>query len=309
MDYKFVLKSIWDKSKLSFFLSLFSVSLLFLNGFVLRPFRLVPAFLREKLRNRASSPYTPDPTEMAAFEFAARQAITIFAMHDQEILRDSFPGYDAYYVDEARHVRYTLITDRTNRQYHLAIRGSENDYNWIDNFSPEFEWDAELGATLHSGYRAIALEILNKLEPLLVEKEYAITVSGGSLGGVSSVAVGWYLASRGYPVKQIYNFAGPKLTDDDYSHLKVLTVINRLDPVWMLPLATLLHRYRHQGERLVITPSLDYQSDKGAADWRLYKDSLLSDFLLSSWGIERKLDGAEHLSYGEYFLRYLGKTV
>lgn len=305
MDFKFVLKSIWDKSKLSFFLSLFSVSHLFLNGFVIRPFRLVPAAIRDRLHNRVSAPYTPDATQMAEFEFAAKQAISIFDMNNPETLKNSFPGYDAYHVGEARHVRYTLITDKQNKHYHVAIRGSENEYNWIDNFTPEFDWDDELSATIHDGYREIALEIMRDMEPLLVDRDYAITVSGGSLGGVSSVAVGWYLDSRGYNVKQIYNFAGPKLTDDDYSHLKVLTVVNKLDAVWMLPLATLLHRYRHQGERIVIIPSMDYKDNKGVAEWRLYKDSLLSDFLLSSWGIDRKLDTAEHLAYGAYFLHFL----
>lgn len=305
MDYIFVLKSIWNKSKLSFFLSLFSVSLLFLNGFVVRPFRLVPAVIRRKFHNMASSSYSPDSAQMVDFKFAARQAINIFAINDQGVLQNSFPGYDAYHVGEARHVRYTLIIDKQNKSYHVAIRGSENDYNWIDNFTAEFVRDDELNATLHKGYREIALNILNDLESLLADKQYTITVSGGSLGGVISIAVGWYLDSRGYNIKQIYNFAGPKLTDDDYSHLRVLTVINKLDAVWMLPLATLLHRYRHQGERVVIIPSMDYNDSKGAADWRLYKDSLLSDFLLSSWGIDRKLDTSEHLTYGAYFLRFL----
>lgn len=306
MDYKFVLKSLWNKSKLSFFLSFFSISLLFFRGFVLPPFWFVPGAIRKKLHNMASEPYAPDATQLSEFEFAARQAITIFAMDDERLLQQAFPGYDGYYVGEARQVRFTLITDKQHKQYHVAIRGSENEQNWIDNFTPEFEWDRELKATIHRGYRDIALDLLKELEPLLANKDYSVTVSGGSLGGVSSVAVGWYLDSRGYDVTQIYNFAGPKLTDDDYSHLPVLTVVNKLDAVWLLPLATPFHRYRHQGERLVLIPSEDYQENKGPAEWRLYKDSLLSDFLLSSWGIDRKLDMGEHTAYGTYFLHFLG---
>ena len=307
MDYKFVLRALWNRSKLSFFLTFISVTTLYLRGFYILPFRLLPAAIRNKLHARVSSPYLPDASQLSAFEFAARQAITIFAMDDRDILQQAFPGYDDYTVGEARHVRYTVITDNANKRYHLAIRGSENEYNWVDNFTPEFEWDAELGATIHRGYRGIALELLPELEPLLQHKDYAITVAGGSLGGVSSIAVGWYLDSRGYDVSQIYNFAGPKLTDDDYSHLRVLTVVNKLDAVWLLPLATPLHRYRHQGQRLVIIPTEDYQHDKGAAEWRLYQDGLLTDFLLSSWGIDRKLDTGEHTAYGTYFLRFLGK--
>lgn len=305
MDYKFVLKSVWDKSKLSFFLSFFSITLLYLKGFIILPFRFVPAVIRNKLHDMASVQFAPDSDLLADFEFAARQALTIFAMDNEELLRQAFPGYDDYYVSEARHVRYTLITDVQNKQYHLAIRGSKNEFNWVDNFTPEIKWDDELEAHIHRGYRDISLELLKCLEPSLVNKDYSITVSGGSLGGVSSVAVGWYLDCRGYDVKQIYNFAGPRLTDADYSHLSVLTVGNKLDAVWMLPLATIMHRYRHQGERIVLIPSMDYQENKGAAEWRLYKDSLLSDFLLSSWGIDRKLDTAEHLAYGDYFLRFL----
>ena len=308
MEYKFVLKSIWDRSKLSFFLSFISVSTLYLRGFVVCPFRFVPRALRRRLHAKVSAPYTPDETQLTDFEFAARQAITIFAMDDAEILQQTFPGFDDYQVGEARHVRYTVMSDHHNKKYHVAIRGSENDYNWIDNFTPEFEWDRELKATIHRGYREIAQALLPELEPLLSNKDYAITVAGGSLGGVSSVAVGWYLDCRGYEVSQIYNFAGPKLTDDDYSHLKVLTVVNKLDAVWMLPLATPLHRYRHQGPCLVIIPAENYQSDKGAGEWRLYRDSLLTDFLLSSWGIDRKLDAGEHTAYGRYFLRFLGQA-
>ena len=305
MDYKLVLKSIWEKSKLSFFLSFFSVSALFLKGFLILPFRLVPAALRNKLHDMASEAYKPAPTERAEFEFAARQALGIFAMDNEALLQEAFPGFDGYHVGEMRHVRYTLITDRQAGTYHIAIRGSENEHNWIDNFTPEFEWDKELKATLHKGYRAIALELLEGLMPLVENRDYSIIVSGGSLGGAVSVAVGWYLDSRGYSVRQIYNFAGPRLTDDDYSHLKVLTVVNKLDAIWMLPLATPLHRYRHQGKRIVIIPSKDYKENRGAAEWRIYEDSLLSDLLLSSWGIDRKLDTAEHTAYGTYFQHFL----
>jgi hypothetical protein len=307
MDYKRVLKAIWNKSKLSFFLSFFSVTLLYLRGFIVRPFRFVPAKLRDKLHAMASVPFSPDETQKSEFEFAARQALLIFGMDNDTILQETYPGYDEYHVGEERDVRYTLITDNQNRHYHVGIRGSENEQNWVDNFTPEFVQENELNATIHRGYRDIALSLLEPLEPLLQNKDYKITVAGGSLGGVSSVAVGWYLDSRGYDVKKIYNFAGPRLTDDDYSHLNILTVVNKLDAVWMLPLATPLHRYRHQGERVLIIPALDYQSDKGSAEWRLYEDSLLSDFLLSSWGIDRKLDSAEHITYGSYFLRFLGK--
>lgn len=305
MDYKKILKSVWNKSKLSFFLSFFSVTELYLKGFFFLPLRIVPAEVRKKLHSMVSTPYVPDLTELADFEFAARQAITIFAMDNVTLLQNAFPSYDGYHMGEARHVRYTLITDTQNRTYHVAIRGSENEYNWIDNFTPEFEWDSELKATLHRGYRDISLEILKALQPLLKNKDYAICVSGGSLGGVVSVAVGWYLKSRNFDVKQIYNFAGPRLTDDDYSHLNVVTVANILDAVWRLPLASPLHRYRHQGERIVIIPVNNYKEDKGAAEWRRYKDSLLSDFLLSSWGIDRKLDTGEHTAYGTYFQRFL----
>lgn len=307
MDYKVVLKAIWDKSKLSFILSFFSVTFLYWRGFIVRPFRLVPEQLRNKLHAIASVPFAPDEAQKTEFEFAARQALLIFGMDDATILEQTYPGYDAYYVGEARNVRFTLITDDKNQQYYVGIRGSENEQNWIDNFTPEFVKDNELKATIHRGYRDVARSLLEQLEPLLLNKDYKIVIAGGSLGGVSSVAVGWYLDSRGYAVKQIYNFAGPRLTDDDYSHLNVLTVVNKLDAVWMLPLATLFHRYRHQGRRVLIIPALDYQDDKGSAEWRLYEDRLLTDFLLSSWGIDRKLDADEHLTYGTYFLRFLGK--
>ncbi len=309
MDYWFVIREIWKKSKLSFFLSFISVSLLFLRGFIIRPFRIVPQPLRRWLHARASEPYTLDEPELSTFERAARQAIYIFAMDNAQILEQAFPGYDAYHVGEARRVRYTLITDHANREYQLAIRGSENEQNWLDNFTPEFVWDEEIGATVHRGYQDVAEAILQEVKPQLEEhSDYRITVAGGSLGGVSSVLIGWYLDEWGFEVKKIYNFAGPRLTDDDYSHLNVVTISNKLDAVPMLPLATPFHRYRHQGERvLIIPPEGDYKKNRGGARWMRYKDCLLTDFLTSSWGIDRKLDSDEHIAYGEYFLYFLGK--
>lgn len=308
MDYMFVIREIWKKSKLSFFLSFFSISLLYLRGFVIRPFRFVPSSIRNKLHDMVSEVYALDGVELDKFERAARQAIYIFAMDDAQILEQAFPGYDDYYVGEARQVRYTLITDHANKAYQVALRGSENEQNWLDNFTPEFVWDEEIGATVHRGYRDIAVAILEQLQPLLEHQDYRVTVAGGSLGGATCVLVGWYLDSRGFDVEMIYNFAGPRLTDDDYSHLNVITISNKLDAVPMLPLATLLHRYRHQGPRVVIfPPEGNYKENRGGAKWRLYQDCLLTDFLMSSWGIDRKLDPDEHIAYGEYFLYFLGK--
>jgi hypothetical protein len=113
----------------------------------------------------------------------------------------------------------------------------------------------------------------------------------------------------GYNVKQIYNFAGPKLTSDEYSHLNVITIVNKLDVVPLLPLATPFHRYRHQGKRIVIIPSDDYKKNKGSAEWKLYNDSNLSDLLLSSWGIDKKLDPSEHITYGSYLLKFLDAEI
>lgn len=279
-----------------------------MRGFIVRPFRFVPLFIRKRLHAKVSEPYALQGDELTRFEGAARQAIYILAMDDAAILEEAFPGFDDYFVGEARRVRYTLITDHKNKEYQVALRGSDNEQNWLDSFTPEFVWDDEIKATIHWGYRDISNAILEQLQPMLVNKDYQITVAGGSLGGVNSVLVGWYLDTRGFDVRKIYNFAGPRLTDDDYSHLNVSTISNKLDSVCMLPLATLLHRYRHQGERiLIIPPEGDYKHNRGDAEWRRYKDCLLTDFLTSSWAIDRKLDPNEHIAYGEYFLHFLGK--
>lgn len=307
MDYKYILSELWRTSKVSFFLSFFSVTYLFLRGFVILPFRFIPKMIRKKLHNKASVIYNPSSEEKFDLEFYARQAIYIFSMENNTILEKAFPNYDYYHVSEAREVRFTIVRNDFNKEYNIAVRGSSNEQNWIDNFRPKFVTDKEINARIHEGYRDITLELLDKIEPLLTEKDYSINIAGASLGGVISISLGWFLDTRGYNVDQLYNFAGPKLTDADYSHLNVITVMNKLDAVPLLPLVSPLHHYRHQGQRIVIIPNKDYKDNEGSAEWRLYKDNLLSDFLLSSWGIDRKLDGDEHTSYASYILKFVGK--
>lgn len=283
MNYKQVLKGIWKKSKWSFVLSLFAVLSLAMGHF-LKLGKLF-SFIRKPLENKVRTPWNPTQTDINALDFYVNLVMNVFKFKDTDMLKEAYPLFHDHSVNEFNEVRFSVMKD-DNGGAIVCFRGSETTQNWIDNFITSFTYDPELNATLHSGYLELAKGIANILEERL-DKEKPVTLCGGSLGGAMSIGVGWLLDSRGYDVAKIYAFANPRITDDDYSHLNILTILNKQDPVVFLPVFTPLQKYRHQGKRLVID----------ADGWHEYKDCGTTDFLLSYLFLDRPLVPSEHGAY------------
>ena len=284
MDIKYILKGIWKKSPINFMIGLWNIITLFFLSKI-RFGRRVP--IKDN-----SKPWQPSIEQFKEIETAA---LTILFANNG--LPDQLKPviYNKYKIrkHEFRHVG--LSTFESDEMI-VAIRGSQNEQNWIDNFSGDLVKDSILGITVHRGYRFIAREIVEGLTPFL-DKKKPLRIVGGSLGGAVAILVGWYFTKMGYSVVQLLNIAGPKLTDEDYSHLPVTTITHECDPVPYLPLATPIHRYRHQGKRILI--------DKHGKFWE-YPDNTRTDFLLSAWGIDHALHWDYHMRYGEYLQNFKG---
>lgn len=293
MDNKLFVKTLWKESKLSFFMGVYNIfTLAFFGSILILGKRLYPwviKFLEKKVRR----PWRPSVDRFKQIEYYAKIVVAANSKEDIKTLVSS-----CYTVLDLirRETRFIILIDSLDKVCYVSIRGSHNERNWVDNFKGKQVYDKELKANIHEGYRAISKEIVNEIEKH-ISREYDLYIVGGSLGGVNAVLSGWYLITRGYSVIEIVNFAGPKLTSHDYSFLPVTHILHLEDPVIYLPLSMLVYHYIHQDDRIVIDGD----------DIYLYRDSWITDFLISIFGIKHKLRVDSHGEYPEVLSKFKKK--
>ena len=82
---------------------------------------------------------------------------------------------------------------------------------------------------------------------------YAVTVTGHSLGGAAALVTSWYLDHANFNVKECITFGQPKVTDSHGNRvmrdkIKLTRVVNETDVVPLVPpTGTHRHRYAHIG--------------------------------------------------------------
>lgn len=286
MDYKAMLKELWQRSKASYFVvGLSLIKLWYSNkmGFgrnVLKP-------LRNHL-DKQRVEYKPSAIELMTLEFYATLAAKIFSYNNSQILRHAYPTHSDHVVDEFDTCRYTLM--RKDNQVTVCIRGSKTEENWIDGFTVDLVRSKELGVSVHKGYYDVAKGVCDAVMDYSHPYE-SVVLTGGSMGGAQAILVGWLLQQRGVKVDKIWAFANPKISSGDYGHLPVISVLNLHDPVVHLPAFSLFHRYRHQGERLVYTEG----------KWWMYPDNWQTDWATSLLLLKDEIVVAEHLKYADKF--------
>jgi len=288
MNIKRILKTTWNKSKISFLITLKTVVfLLVFNYLRLGSHTLAP--IRSWLETQVRSNWNPTVSELKELINYAEYAIDVFHIESTEDLKEKYHGTynaDFYHVHTIDNTMFFII--RKANQLFVSIRGSVNDDNYISNLDAELEKDEELETLIHSGYRDIAIKIADYVESFILPYDQ-IHLTGASLGAAVATIVGWYLDDRNYDVRKIVAFDSPRISDSDYSHLPIITILNKQDPVAYIPSFTLFGKYRHQGKRIV------YES----GSWYVYKDDDKSDLLLSWVMFNKSLDIGAHMKFQE----------
>ena len=149
-------------------------------------------------------------------------------------------AYDRIAVVELPAVenRYALFESDRKRRSDIAIRGTVNLKNAL--FDVEFlkRRSPELGVALHSGFEKVAYALYADLRPRL-RREYAVRVSGHSLGAAEAIIVAMLLSRDGFRIERVLASAPPKVTDAAgwarFASLPVLRVAAPYDPVPFLP--------------------------------------------------------------------------
>ena len=172
-----------------------------------------------------------DYTHLSNSAYESRDAVVRVAkeMGGDLTLHEHVPGLD---------VTYFLITDTINKTQWVAIRGTVNVKNTLVNLDLKLIPNKDIDIQLHSGFAETAKDIFLKIRPKL-EKEYAIKITGHSLGGAVATVLAMYLDTNDYSVARIITFGQPKVTNftgaQKFSHLNILRVVTAEDFVPLLP--------------------------------------------------------------------------
>jgi len=172
-----------------------------------------------------------DYAQLSESAYDSRDAVIRFAKErDIELeMHENLPGLN---------VTYFLLTDTKNKTHWIAIRGTVNVGNTLVNLDLQLVPNSDIGIHLHSGFAETAKEIFQRIKPKL-KKDYAIKITGHSLGGAVASVLAIYLDFNKYPVTRVVTFGQPKVTNVTgalkFSHLDILRVATERDFVPLLP--------------------------------------------------------------------------
>lgn len=135
-------------------------------------------------------------------------------------------------------VIYCLFTDTIRKSHWIAVRGTVNVKNTLVNLDLQLLPNKDIGIQLHSGFAETAKDIYLKIKPKL-NLEYAIKVTGHSLGGAVATVLSMHLDTNNYSIARVITFGQPKITNftgaQKFSHLNILRVVTARDVVPLLP--------------------------------------------------------------------------
>ena len=116
------------------------------------------------------------------------------------------------YTNEINEIRYIVLTDDSTKSHYVAIRGTSNSHNAMQDINFFKDKSKRLGINIHTGFHRtsemIADDLLSRLD-----KAYKVCVTGHSLGGADAVIVSWYLDYANFNVEECVTFGQPKVTD------------------------------------------------------------------------------------------------
>jgi triacylglycerol lipase len=164
-------------------------------------------------------------------------------------------------------VQWLVVNDAEEAVQWIAVRGTFNPRNVLINGRMKVSREARLGAYFHSGFLRAAVEAYDAIVPAL-DARRQIRITGHSLGGAVAAILTALLAESpaGFTLGRTITFGQPMVTDINGARLlrkhSLLRVVNRADPVAMLPLIlsrthfeyppTLL--FHHFGSQITLYP-------------------------------------------------------
>lgn len=217
----------------------------------------VPRSIRQSL-----SVVAPHKVDFSELEYYAQRSNAAYRTAGE--IRKKFPAAKRVVTIKSIDTLYFLETDPKNKTHTITIRGTNDKANTWQDIEIALVKNSYLGINLHRGFQDDTKIIHADIKPYL-KKDYALRITGHSLGGAVAIILADYLDKDGYRIERVVTFGQPKVTDlagKSISRNGITRVVHDQDVVPMLPPGgiVLVHKngYQHFGPEIVLRDGRNY---------------------------------------------------
>lgn len=206
------------------------------------------------------APAKVDFVELTAYAGRAKATYATEA-----VIRDRYPATVRVSAPGKTDAQYFLEQDDRAKVQYIAIRGTANKRNLIEDIELRIHEDLALAIPVHIGFDATARALYADMKPYL-NKSYRTYITGHSLGGAVAALLAIYMVDDGYTVEKVVTFGQPKFTTTDgvrkLGFLRLTRVVDENDVIPMLPPTTIFNRvygvYEHAGPEIILLEGPHY---------------------------------------------------
>lgn len=208
---------------------------------------------------------TVTPTKVDFVELTAYAGRSKAAYADEPTIRGQYPATVRVSAPGKTDAQYFIERDDKAKVQYIAIRGTANRKNLLEDVEMRIREDLALAIPVHAGFDGTARLIYADMKPYL-KKDYKTYITGHSLGGALAALLAIHMEEDGYKVEKVVTFGQPKFTTTDgvgkLGFLTLTRVVDENDVVPMLPPTTIVNRvygvYEHAGPEIILLEGPNY---------------------------------------------------
>ncbi|MEP9387366.1 lipase family protein [Mesorhizobium sp. KR9-304] len=208
---------------------------------------------------------TVTPAKVDFVELGAYASRSKAAYATEAAIRSKYPATVRVGSPGKTDAQYFLEQDDKAKVQYIAIRGTANRRNLIEDVEMRIREDLALAIPVHAGFDGTARVLYADMTPSL-KRDYTTYITGHSLGGALAALLAIHMIEDGYKVDKVVTFGQPKFTTTDgvakLGFLKLTRVVDENDMVPMLPPTTIVNRlygvYEHAGPEIILLDGPHY---------------------------------------------------
>jgi hypothetical protein len=208
---------------------------------------------------------TVTPTKVDFVELTAYASRAKAAYATEAVIRGQYPATVRVSAPGKTDAQYFIERDDRAKVQYIAIRGTANSKNLIEDVEMRIREDLALAIPVHAGFDGTARVLYADMTPSL-KRDYTTYITGHSLGGALAALLAIHMVEDGYKVDRVITFGQPKFTTTDgvdrLGFLSLTRVVDENDIVPMLPPTTIVNRvygvYEHAGPEIILLEGPHY---------------------------------------------------
>lgn len=208
---------------------------------------------------------TVTPTKVDFVELSSYAGRAKAAYATEAVIRSKYPLTVRVGSPGKTDDQYFLEQDNKAKVQYIAIRGTANRTNLLEDAEMRVREDLNLDIPVHAGFDDTARALYADMKPYL-KPNYKTYITGHSLGGAIAALIAIYLTEDKYDVERVVTFGQPKFTTTAgvkrLQFLAITRVVDENDIVPMLPPTTIVNRvhgvYEHAGPEIILLEGSRY---------------------------------------------------